>query len=186
MAQLSNPVLVVVDVQNGFVNRHSEYVVAPVVELVTEWIGKGLPVVFTRYFNQEGSAYERYFSWSRLMGSPETDLVPEVASLAEGHPVLDKYGYTLFTDEGAALVQERGWNDLVFCGIATESCVLKSATDAFERGYGPWIVTDASASDGGPAMHDAGLLVAKRLIGRGQLVTRYTMLGMLASTPRAG
>lgn len=35
----------------------------------------------------------------------------------------------------------------MFCGIATERDVLKSAADAFEHGYGPWIVTDACASD---------------------------------------
>ena len=74
---LSNPVLVVVDVQNGFVNQHSEHAVGAVVDLVTTWTARGLPVVFTRYLNQPGSAYEKYFSWSRLMDSPEIDLVPE-------------------------------------------------------------------------------------------------------------
>ncbi|MGW1511215.1 isochorismatase family protein [Streptomyces sp. NPDC002394] len=64
--------------------------------------------------------------------------------------------------ETAELIPRAGWTDLVFCGIAAESCVLKSAADAFEHGYAPWIVTDtcASASDTGPHVHDAGLLVA--------------------------
>ncbi|MEU4388719.1 isochorismatase family cysteine hydrolase [Promicromonospora sp. NPDC023805] len=179
---LSNPVLVVVDVQNGFVNQHSKHAVGAIVDLVTTWTALGLPVVFTRYLNQPGSAYEKYFSWSRLMDSPETDLVPELQPLAVGHPVIDKLGYTLFSSKGAELVRGQGWNDLVFCGIATESCVLKSAADAFEHGYGPWIVTDACASDAGPETHDAGLTVARRLIGRNQLITSSTLLKSIAPT----
>ncbi|MFF0429101.1 isochorismatase family protein [Streptomyces sp. NPDC004520] len=62
--------------------------------------------------------------------------------------------------ETAKLMPRADWTDLVFCAIATASCVLKSAADAFEHGYAPWIVTDASASDTGPHVHDAGLLVA--------------------------
>lgn len=180
--QLHNPVLVVVDVQNGFVNRHSQHVVQAITDLVTTWTSRNLPVVFTRYLNQPASAYEKYFSWSRFMTSPDIDLVPEIQALAVGQPVVDKFGYTLFSDEGAALVQESGWSDLVFCGIATESCVLKSAADAFEHDYGPWIVTDACASDAGPEMHDAGLAVARRLIGRNQLITTSALLESYAPT----
>ncbi|MFD7022489.1 cysteine hydrolase family protein [Promicromonospora sukumoe] len=180
--QLRNPALVVVDVQNGFINRHSQHAVPAIADLIKAWAGIGLPVVFTRYLNEPGSAYERYFSWSRLMDSPETDLAPEIQPLAAGHPVVDKLGYTLFSDEGAALVADQGWGDLVFCGIATESCVLKSAADAFERGYGPWIVTDACASDAGPETHEAGLTVARRLIGRRQLVTTSNLLESLTPT----
>ncbi|WP_280431477.1 isochorismatase family protein [Nocardia brasiliensis] len=38
-------------------------------------------------------------------------------------------------------------NRLILCGIATDACVLKTALDAFERGYVPWVVRDAVASN---------------------------------------
>lgn len=47
--------------------------------------------------------------------------------------MVDKAIYSLFNDEGARAIEEGGWRDLIFCGVATESCVLKSATDASER-----------------------------------------------------
>ncbi|MEV0787645.1 isochorismatase family protein, partial [Streptomyces sp. NPDC050423] len=89
--------------------------------------------------------------------------------------------YTLFTPEADELIRQAGWTDLVFCGIATESCVLKSAADAFERDYTPWIVTDACATDAGPDVHDAGLVVARRLIGSSQLVTTDHVVGQLTA-----
>ncbi|MGW7018643.1 isochorismatase family protein [Streptomyces decoyicus] len=117
--------------------------------------------------------------------APETDIVPDLAEAAvHAHAVIDKTGYTLFTPDAAALIRQAGWTDLVFCGIATESCVLKSAADAFEHGYAPWIVTDASANDAGPDVHDAGLVVARRLIGTGQLVTSNHVMGQLAACVR--
>lgn len=178
--------LVVIDMQNGFVNRHSKHAVPAVADLVTRWTATGRPVLFTRYLNYPDSPYEKYFQWNRLQGPPETDIVPELADhAADAHAVLDKTGYTLFTPEATRLISQAGWTDLVFCGVATESCVLKSAADAFEHGYAPWIVTDACASDAGPDVHNAGLTVVRRLISPGQLVTTSQVMRQLTSCDQA-
>jgi nicotinamidase-related amidase len=169
--------LVVIDVQNGFLNQSSAHVVAPVASLVDRWARTGRPVVYTRYFNYEGSPFERLIHWTRLREAPETDLAPELQlRLPQARAVIDKPAYSWFTPEAIALAAGEGWTDLVFCGVAIESCVLKSAADAFERGFTPWIVTDACASDAGRQVHDAGLRVARRLIGSGQLVSSEQLL----------
>ncbi|MGC4809057.1 isochorismatase family cysteine hydrolase [Micromonospora sp. DT228] len=163
--------LIVIDMQNGFINDRSRGVISKIVELVEHWEATGRPVVFTRYHNYPGSPFERLIHWSSVQHPPETDIVPELAQHASrARAVIDKKIYSYFSPEGAALAEEEGWTDLVFCGVATESCVLKSAVDAFERDVTPWLVTDACASHGGQAAHDAGLLVARRFIGAGQLI----------------
>lgn len=168
----SRPVLVVIDVQNGFVDDRTRHVVPTLVDLIRRWAGADGDVVFTRYHNYPGSPYERLIGWTKLAGPPATDLIDELAPyVGPDTPILDKSVYTLFTDAGEQLVRERGWTDLYVCGIDTDSCVLKTAVDAFERDLTPWIVTDASASHGGPAAHDAGLAVARRFIGARQLIT---------------
>jgi nicotinamidase-related amidase len=164
--------LVVIDMQNGFVNERSQHVVPKVVDLVKYWGSARRPMVFTRYHNYPGSPYERLIHWSKLQGPPATDVVAELLPYcAAARAVIDKKIYSCFTPEFVALVEGEGWTDLVFCGIDTESCVLKSAVDAFEHDLTPWVVTDASASHGGQAARDAGLLVLRRLIGTGQLIT---------------
>jgi nicotinamidase-related amidase len=178
----SRAALVVIDLQNGFVNQHSRHVVPAVQDLVDRWARAGRPVIFTRYFNHPGSPYERFFQWSRLQGAPETDIIQELDDYAAGaYATIDKTGYTLFTPEATELIRKAGWTDLVFCGVATESCVLKSAADAFEHGYAPKIVTDACASDAGPETHEAGLLVARRLIGPRQLITSDDVMRELSA-----
>ncbi|MEU3456452.1 isochorismatase family cysteine hydrolase [Micromonospora sp. NPDC006766] len=143
-----------------------------VVELVERWEATGRPVVFTRYHNYPGSPFERLIHWTAVQHPPETEIVPELSQHAtRARAVIDKRIYSYFTSEGANLAAQEGWTDLVFCGVATESCVLKSAVDAFEQDLRPWLVTNASASHGGLDAHDAGLLVARRFIGAGQLIS---------------
>jgi nicotinamidase-related amidase len=178
--------LIVVDVQNGFLNHHSRPMLATLSRLVTAWARSGRPVVFTRYFNPPGSSFDRLLNWTRLQEPPETDIAAEVAHHAtDAAAVIDKTGYSCFTDDFRALLAQRGWRDLYFCGVATESCVLKSAVDAFEFGLVPWIITDASASDAGAGVHEAGLTVARRFIGAHHLVDTGKVLSELAPTTTA-
>ena len=165
------PVLVVVDVQNGFITEHSEPAVPIIVDLVRRWQASGGEVVFSRYLNYAGSPFERLIGWTKMTDGPETDLVAELVPYVSAQtPVVNKYIYSLFTPEGTQLVTESGWTDLYICGIDTEICVLKTAVDAFERDLTPWILEDACASHSGPEIHDAGLLVARRFIGVNQII----------------
>lgn len=165
------PVLVVVDVQNGFITEHSQPVVPVIVDLAHRWQAAGGDVVFSRYLNYAGSPFERIMGWTRMADGPETELVNELTPyVGPNTPVVDKYIYTLFTPEGTHLVQDRGWTDLYICGIDTDICVLKTAVDAFEHNLTPWILRDACASHAGPEAHAAGLFIAGRFIGTNQII----------------
>ena len=166
----SSAVLVVVDAQNGFVRQQSEHVIPVIADLVEGWLEKGGDVVFTRYFNYPDSPFERFIHWTEMQRAPQTDIVSELLPYVDRATVLDKRTYSLFSPEGAALVKERGWTDIYTCGIATESCVLKTVVDAFEYDLTPWLIEDASASHAGKTVHDAGILVAERFIGAGQII----------------
>jgi nicotinamidase-related amidase len=168
--------LVVVDVQNGFISRRSEHIVPTIVDTVRTWQQHGGPTIFTRFINAPDSPFERLIHWTRLREAPETELVDDLKPYAEHGYVIDKPSYSLFTGEAAELLHQQGWTDLLICGIATESCVCKTAVDAFERGFTPWVLTDACASHAGQVAHDAGLLVTERFIGKGQMITRADAL----------
>ncbi|WP_091610481.1 cysteine hydrolase [Micromonospora mirobrigensis] len=172
-------VLVVTDMQNGFVREQSAHVVPVVADLVRRWQGAGGDTLFTRYLNYPGSPFERFFGWRKLQASPETDIVPELRPYLHRGTVLDKLIYSPFSRESEELFAQRGWDEFYFCGIATESCVLKGAVDAFERNLTPWLIADASASHAGVEAHQAGLLVARRFIGPGQVISQSEIPSML-------
>lgn len=167
MADRGTTLLLVVDVQNGFVNDRTRHVIDPVNALIHAFADRGEWVAFTRFVNVEGSGYERWIGWTRFRTEPENAIHDEVET--DGYPVFVKHGYTAFTDAFEAHVRALGVGRLVICGIATDGCVLKSAVDAFERGIEPVVVADACASHAGDEVHEAGLLLLGRFIGKGQL-----------------
>ena len=178
------PVLVVVDVQNGFINEHSQPVVPVIADLVQRWQAAHGDVVFSRYLNYPNSPFERLMGWTKMTDGPETELAPELKPyIGPDTPIVDKYIYTLFTPEGTHLINERAWTDLYICGIDTDNCVLKTAVDAFERNLTPWILQDACASHAGPQAHTAGLYIAGRFIGTNQIIHTTTLPEPLLPLP---
>lgn len=173
-------VLVVVDVQNGFVSPASQHVIPVIADLIRIWQDADAPVLMTRYINHPDSPYVHYLRWEKMQTSPEIDIVDELQEFTTRAHVLDKTVYTTFTEQGRALFDEQGWNTTYIVGLDTESCVAQTAVGAFETGRRPVVITDGCASHAGEEAHRAGLLVMGRNVGRSQLVTS-TDLGLAAS-----
>jgi nicotinamidase-related amidase len=170
-------VLLVVDMQNGFLGPHSHHILPPVVRLVQEYKKRGLPVVFSRFHNGPNSQYERLMGWTRLRSSPEIDISSDLQPYAQ--LVLDKNMYSAFTPAFNAMIEQQEWRVIAICGVATDGCILKTAVDAFEKGLIPIVVTDACASHAGDDIHRAGLLLLERFVGKKQLINTDTLLATI-------
>lgn len=166
-----NKILIVVDLQNGFTRYDQTKELAKKIVGLTK-SGVFDKVIATRFLNREGSQYTKFLNWHRLMGSPDIDLVDGLFPDA----VFDKWIYTCVNDEFMNLLRHCNGGDLpthVFiCGADTDCCVLKTATDIFEQGIMPIVLTEYCASNGGPKSHDAGQLVMERLIGKRCLINK--------------
>lgn len=170
--------LIVVDMQNGFVNSRSNGVVEPLRDFLASWIKRGLPVILTRFINLPGSQWETLIHWTRLQESPETDLNPLIAGVVDGQPnvhIVDKTTYSSLNPEVLSILAELKPERLLLCGIASDGCVLKTAVDAFEQGFVPVVLKDLIASHAGQAVHEAGLLLISRFIGQDQVVESSTI-----------
>jgi nicotinamidase-related amidase len=91
-----------------------------------------------------------------VRGEPGHALIPELQPAA-GEPVIDKPGKGAFyaTDLGAIL-QHRGIESLIVCGVTTEVCVHTTVREANDRGYRCLVPGDCCASYF-PEFHDIGL-----------------------------
>lgn len=157
-------VLVIIDVQKGFINEWTAHLPAAVEALQREYAH----LVVTRFINPQGSAHRRLIGWSRFgPGSDDTELA---FAPGPGAWVFDKATYTCLTSALAARLDQWGAETVDLCGIATENCVLKTAVDLFEAGRVPRVLSRYCASHGGADCHAAGLLVLRRFIGERQVV----------------
>ena len=91
-----------------------------------------------------------------VRGEPGHGLIPELQPLPD-EPVIDKPGKGAFyATELGAILQHRGIEALIVCGVTTEVCVHTTVREANDRGYRCLVPGDACASYF-PEFHDVAL-----------------------------
>lgn len=159
--------LFVIDVQNGFISSRTSHIIPFITQLINDF--KDGEIIATKFINADKSPYEVFINWERLKVSPETDLLPQVQEKA--NLIVEKNIYSACTEEVLEYLRVNKINEVFLAGIDTDCCVLKTATDLFEHGIRPIVLTDYCASNGGPTSHDAAITVLKRTIGNRQIVS---------------
>lgn len=179
LTALTNPALVVVDMQNDFVRVGAPMevpaardTIASIRALLAGFRNRGKPVIFTRYVaDMRYRPLAAKLDWLGLLDAPTRACVPgfqrgygdvegtrDAAAVIDelppraGEPVIDKVYFSAFheTDLDARL-RERGVDGLVFTGTVTEMCVEDSARHAVHHGYPTVLVSDAVSSNHPPS-----------------------------------
>ena len=157
-------VLLIVDVQRAFVNRHTRHIPAIVESLQTQYSH----VFASRFINRAGSPWRRWMDWNGCSaGTPEANLAFDAAPRTA---VFEKTGYSAAGRTLLKDLAEIGEQEIAVCGMDTDACVLATALDLFSAGVRPVVLTHACSSSGGPELHRAGLRLLERSLGRDQLV----------------
>jgi nicotinamidase-related amidase len=157
---MKKELLLVVDVQNGFINRQTEHVVEPISEFVAKWQGQAKgPVIYSRFINLDGSPWEKILGYKDLKAEPK------------GAHIFKKGTYSAWSKEVQQIADGASIKRVVLCGIDTDQCVLETAIDIFEANFIPVILEDLCASGAGGDFHRAGIKLLKRLIGDKQVIS---------------
>jgi len=91
-----------------------------------------------------------------IRGEPGHDIIEELAP-RPGEPVIDKPGKGAFyATDLATVLQNRGIDTLLVCGVTTEVCVHTTVREANDRGYRCLVLADCCASYF-PEFHAMGL-----------------------------
>ena len=175
---MSTPLLVV-DVQQGFINEFTHHIPQRVARLIEQ--GDYAPILFTRFVNQSEGPYCRLLNWCNCDRDPETNLVPELEPYAQPDCVYTKAGLCGLPDELCQCLDQRQIKKIMVVGIDTDMCVLKIAMDLFDRNIEPIVLTDCCASTAGLQAHLAGLAVLSRNIGAQRLCDAGLSEGQLAA-----
>ena len=87
-----------------------------------------------------------------------------------GFSVIDKTQYSAYTPALLNYIKDKQIDQIYLCGLDTDCCVLITAIDLFEHGYDIYVLQDFCASSGGETMHQAGLMIGRRNIGKNRVV----------------
>lgn len=157
--------VVVVDAQKGFVTKYSKHIIPRIKQLLAR--GKFKYVLFTQFVNRKNSSFRKIMRWERMKTSPEIDIVTELKPYAKR--VFTKNNYTAFTPSFLRYLQKYKIKKLYVVGIDTECCVLKTAVDAFEKGFTPYVLIYYCASHSSPSWHRKGITLLEKYIGKRQV-----------------
>ena len=182
MIRRDDGVLIVVDVQRGFLNDFTAHVPARIGRLI-DAAAYG-PILFTRFVNIPESPYHRLLDWHDCAEPPQTDLAPELERYADPERTFTKPGYTGLSDDLKQALRRLDPRRATIVGIDTDMCVLKIAMDVFDLGIEPVVLIDCCASTAGLQAHLAGLAVLSRNIGALQLHDAGLNGGRLAAPER--
>lgn len=122
----------------------------------------GVPVVHTRVVYSEdgrdgGMFVRKVPALQHLFGGgPLSELMPEVAPLADELVVVKQYASAFFGTSMASTLLAAGVDTVVITGVSTSGCVRATAVDAIQHGFVPLVVADA-VGDRTAGPHEANL-----------------------------
>jgi nicotinamidase-related amidase len=158
--------IIIIDVQNGFINPSTEHIPAKIRSLLDAVVFEHR--IFTQFFNPPGSPYEELLHWTRLRSDDEVAIVREL--LTYPSIVFKKPIYSCLSPDFLRYAEAHQIKQFYLAGIDTDSCVLKCAVDLFEKGFKPMVLADCCMSHGGRVAHDAALTILPRFIGGDQVI----------------
>lgn len=144
-------VLLVVDLQKEFMDHEGKY--KEILEFVRNARDNGYDAIYaTMCVNQENGPYVRYGRWHDCMGAVEPlEFTPDKLLIKHGFG-LDNYG-VLDKD-----------NHYTIVGFNTDACVLKVATDLFDRNYNFNVKLGYCYSSNGFDKHNRGVSIFNDLM----------------------
>lgn len=156
--------LLIVDVQNGFVNEKTKHIPALVEKLQYNYD----LVIATRFINLPDSPFRRLIKWDHL--SPDTDEIELAFKPKEDTVIIDKYIYSCIDEQFLRLLKDNGIEAVDICGIDTDICVTKCAVDLFERNITPYVLKDYCATHADADVQESALIILARYIGKTQII----------------
>jgi len=149
-----NSILIVIDSQKYFTDSTSHAFV-PSSVAVLEKIGmlievfesKGLPVIFTRHYD-EPEKPNQMLNWWKGYLKKDSEFFQLANSLnSSKHTIIDKCNYDIFHETNLdELLTEKNIQNVYICGFMTNLCCETSARSAFIRNYKPYFLLDATAT----------------------------------------
>ncbi len=160
---MTNDALLVVDVQNGFMNDNTRDLPHKIEELQYKY----KTVLALQFINLEGSMFRRELNWTKL--SLNTDEIELAFVPREDILIFPKYVYGV-SPQLLEYLKDNNVTSIDVCGLNTDGCVTKICMDLFDNGIQPKVLSDYCASTVGKLIHEQALVSLKHIIGANNVI----------------
>ena len=164
MKNLDNSCLLIIDVQKGFINRHT----AHIPDLVEKEQHKYKHIYISQFFNPEGSFFREILGWNGMnKNSQDFELAfkPNERSI-----IIRKCQYGFISPTFLNELEKKRIKTVDISGMDTNSCIFKNGIDLLENSVTPRVLIKFCASTEGLEYHEWGIKLLARSIGKQQVV----------------
>lgn len=159
-----NKLLLVIDLQNDFINENSKYVVDRIKELIQSKEYKN--IIFTKFINNYKSKWYKELNYKGCLTKEGQNIPIDT----QDYKVIEKEIYSSLNEGLKKYIDDNHIEEIYLCGIDTECCVLKTALDLFESNYNVYVLKDYCACTHGMQKHDSALETMARCIGKNRII----------------
>ena len=161
----ANSALLIVDVQKGFITDRTRHI-----PTLVQRVQEDYAYVFVCLFqNIPGSPFRTVFDWHGC--TPGTEDCEPAFTPREDAVIIEKFSYSCVSEELLFYFRRLGVERVDVCGIDTDVCVLRTASELFEKGYCVRVLKDLCATTAGEEVSDeAALAVIARHIGKDNII----------------
>lgn len=159
----SKTALVVIDVQNYFVNDKTQELPEKIANYIE---GNNFDfVLFTQFVNRKDSNFIKLLHWKKCFSAPDIDIDHRLKKFITKENLFTKTSYSIFKSSTfLKFLKKHNIKSILICGIDTDSCVLASAFDAFDLGYNVKVLKDLSDSHSGKDFHEVSMKIISKSI----------------------
>lgn len=156
--------LLIIDVQVCFINDYTISVKNNIEKLLKQ--EKYDFVVFGKFKNNISSPFYNKLKYKKGITNEEAEIVLN----AKDCKIIERCKYSLYTDELKDYIKNNDINEIYICGFDTDACIYKTALDLFENNYSVFILKEYCGSSGGYKLHEMGLKLLNRQLGRNSII----------------
>lgn len=159
--------LLVIDVQNGFINENTKQVPEALIKHVKNYHYD--LIIATRFINKVDSLYQTELNMKEMtMLSPKTKLAQGIGELAD--IVIMRSTYTALTEDVIRLLSKNALDQVYIAGLNIESSIMATAFNLFDRDIKPIILSQLCGTAKGENMKQSALEMLAHNIGKDNIL----------------
>lgn len=156
--------LIVIDLQNAFINENTQESVSKIEKLITTNTYDN--IIFTKFVNSFNNPVYTKIKWDKCL-SEESKRIPIDT---KDYPIFLKETYSIFNSELKDYLANNNIQKIYLCGIDIECCILVSALNLFENNYDVYVLKDYCFSMKGKEAYENAISILKRNIGDAKVI----------------
>ena len=156
-----NTCLLIIDVQQGFINSNTKHIP----NLVEEEQKKYQDIFISKFSNPPKSLFRKLLNWHEM--DKDSSGYELAFKPVERAVIIEKEVYSIVNPK--FLKKIKGKDEIHIAGIDTDACVLYSAIGLFDKGHKVKVLGPLCGSSAGEEYHRMGLKFLIRSIGKNQV-----------------